>query len=79
MLYKHFIKLLGLQEVNISKIESDKKTSGTQSGVYRKLSPIIYRYTMKSKYISGIVMTDSVCDIIVIDAPVLVSPPYAAG
>ena len=38
-----------------------------------------YNNTINIKYINGIVITDSVCDIIVIDAPVLVSPPYAAG
>ena len=38
-----------------------------------------YNHTINIKYINGIVITDSVCDIIVIDAPVLVSPPYAAG
>ena len=36
-------------------------------------------YATSQRYISGNVITDNVCDIIAIDAPVFVSPPYAAG
>ena len=40
---------------------------------------LVYRIVINNKNISGIVTTERVCEIIVIDAPVLVSPPYAAG
>ena len=40
---------------------------------------VSYNNTMKIKYITGMVATDNVWDIIAMDAPVFVSPPYAAG
>ena len=40
---------------------------------------VAYISVVKSAYISGIVMMQRVCEIIAIDAPVDVSPPYAAG
>ena len=35
--------------------------------------------TIQKRYISGMVTTHRVCEIIAMDAPGLVSPPYAAG
>ena len=34
---------------------------------------------MNKRYISGIVITENVCETIAMEAPVSVSPPYAAG
>ena len=36
-------------------------------------------YAIKTRYIRGIVITQRMCEIIAMLAPVLVSPPYAAG
>ncbi len=35
--------------------------------------------SIKTRYISGMVITERVWEIIAIEAPVFVSPPYAAG
>ena len=40
---------------------------------------LLPHYAIKIRYIKGIVITDNVWEIMVIDAPVSVSPPYAAG
>ena len=45
----------------------------------KKVLARIYSQTINIRYISGIVITEAKLDINVIEAPVSVSPPYAAG
>ena len=68
--------LKALVEKSVRRLSDEEKEIVARSFRWKKQSG---DNTTKTKYIKGIVITDNVCEIIVIDAPVSVSPPYAAG